>query len=118
MLEWFRKDPCLAPALLGQLLGEQICTKHLTQPSCAGSARTGGGKEKCYRPEEPAGFLRCLLRKEKHFIARSVGISVLGRSVNLIQEYTTIYEEMKGLSLLPVNLIATTPLISTVQDKR
>lgn len=77
-----------------------------------------GGKEKCHRPEEPAGFLRCLLRKEKHFIARSVGISVLGRSVNLIQEYTTIYEEMKGLSLLPVNLIATTPLISTVQDKR
>ena len=108
MLEWFRKDPCLAAALLGQLPGEQIRTKHLTQPSGADSARAGGGKEKCYHPEEPAGFLRCLLRKEEHFIARSVGISVLGRSVNLIQEYAAIYEEMKSLSVLPINSIAET----------
>lgn len=49
--------------------------KHLTQPSGAGSARAGRGKEKGYQPEEPAGFLRGLLRKREYLIAKSVGIS-------------------------------------------
>lgn len=37
-----------------------------------GQALPGQGKAK--EKENPAGFLRCLLRKEEYFVARSMGI--------------------------------------------
>lgn len=56
--------------------------------------------------------------EKEYFIAWSVGISVIGRTVNLIQKYVPIYNEMKGWSLLPVNLAATTLLIWTMKYKQ